>query len=75
MVDPDITPPDDDPENPIPGVGTYTETSVNIRIRGAEQHFESSVDREIWVDVEGDLTNKSVDIRIRGDAEGTIFHW
>ena len=43
-VDPDITPPDVDPNTPTLG---YTETSRALRIRGAELFYTSSVKRDI----------------------------
>jgi len=46
QVDPDITPPDYDPNQPLPP-GTYSATSRGIHIRGAEIFYESSVKREI----------------------------
>lgn len=72
-VDPDITPPDEDPTDPGT-VGTYSAVSINVRIRGAEQFFSSSVERQILVDVEGELSSSARDMRIEGEGEGVEFH-
>ena len=74
-VDPDITPPDVDPNDPLPPIiGTYSAMSRGLHIRGAELFYSSSVQREMWVDVEGDNAQTTTDIRIHGVGEGVIIH-
>ncbi len=76
VVIPDPIPPDYDPNDPLPPlIGTYSATSRGIHVRGAEVFYGSSVDREVWVDVEGENSATSVDVRLRGEGDGVEFHW
>ena len=74
-VPPDVTPPDEDPNEPSPTPGTYASVQRTMKIRGDDPDLGSFVEREIWVDVEGEIIDMEISIGINGEGEGVEFHW
>jgi hypothetical protein len=71
-VPPDIIPPDDD--EPLE-IGTYTSMKVGVRIIGMEtDERDSSIERNVNVEVAGDRTSISRGVRIIGKGRGTVIN-